>query len=63
MEIYRRMTPEQRMKIALDMSDEMRRISLNGIRARHPEMSEQEALEELIWLMHGVRRKPRTSKD
>ena len=39
------MTPCQRMKIALEMSEEMRRVSLDGIRARHREMSGQEALE------------------
>jgi hypothetical protein len=58
MEIFRRMTPGQRMKIALEMSDSMRNVSLCGLRSRHPEMSEQEALQELIRLMFGVVRKP-----
>ncbi len=38
-EVYRRMTPETRVEIAVQMSEDARRITEAGLRARHPELS------------------------
>jgi hypothetical protein len=52
--IFRRMTPEQRLHLALEMSESMRDIALAGLRSRRPELSEAELSRELIRLMYGV---------
>jgi len=52
-EIFRRMTPEQRLRIALELSEELRNIALSGVRSRHPEMSEEELKFELMRIMYG----------
>lgn len=52
--IFRRMTPEQRLWLALEMSESMRDIALAGLRSRRPELSEAELSRELIRLMYGV---------
>jgi hypothetical protein len=41
-EIYRRMTGEQRLKIALDLHEFACEISRAGIRHQHPDADEQE---------------------
>ena len=40
--ILRGMTPEQRLKSALDMSDFIRALFRQGLRKRFPELSEEE---------------------
>jgi hypothetical protein len=57
-EIFRRMTPEQRVQIALEMSEAMRNVSLAGLRSRRPELSESELRLELMRLMYGFLPKP-----
>jgi len=52
-EIFRRMTPEQRLRIALELSEELRNIALSGVRSRHPEMSEEELKFELMRIIYG----------
>ena len=52
-EIFRRMTPEQRIKLALDMSESIRNVARAGLRYRHPELSEEELSRELMRLMYG----------
>jgi len=47
------MTPEQRLRIALELSEELRNIALSGVRSRHPEMSEEELKFELMRIMYG----------
>ena len=42
MAVYRRMTGGQRMALALELSETVRTIARAGIRARHPEYSEQD---------------------
>ena len=51
--ILRRMTPEQRIKMALEMSESMRSVARAGLRYRHPELSEEELSRELMRLMYG----------
>lgn len=41
-EIFRRMTPERRLRIALEMGDSLRRFVAAGVRLRHPDYSEQQ---------------------
>lgn len=48
--VFRRMTGEQRLKLALEMSDFAREISLSRIRFEHPEWSEWEVKRELLRL-------------
>ncbi len=52
-EIFRRMTPEQRVLLALEMSESMRSVALAGLRSRRPELSESELARELMRLMYG----------
>lgn len=52
-EIYRRMSPSRRGELALELSDALRRASLAGIRARHPEYDADQAFLALARLEHG----------
>jgi hypothetical protein len=52
-EIFRRMTPEQRLRIALELSEEMRNIALSGLRSRQPELTEEELKREMLRIMYG----------
>ncbi len=51
--VYRRMTIDRRLELALEMSEAARRTSLDGIRARHPEYDEHTAVRALFHLVHG----------
>lgn len=57
-EIFRRMTPEERLGLALEMSESLRRVALDGLRSRRPELSEQELSAELMRLMYGFVAQP-----
>jgi hypothetical protein len=39
---FRRLSPSERMAIACQMSDEIRQVSADGIRHRHPGMTDAE---------------------
>lgn len=52
-EIFRRMTPAQRLKLALEMSESMRNVALAGLRSRRPDLNEEELSRELIRNMYG----------
>jgi len=48
---YRAMGPQERLRLALTMTDELHEIARSGLRARHPEWAAdqvEEALEELL---------------
>jgi hypothetical protein len=49
-QIRRRMTPEQRLLAALDISDLCREIRKAGIRRDHPDWSERQVMIELFRL-------------
>jgi hypothetical protein len=53
-EMFRRMQTEERLRLALEMSESMRNVALAGLRNRRPELSEKELFAELIRLMYGV---------
>ena len=53
LELYRRMTPGRRVMIAYEMSMMARRITLSGIRSRHPEYTDDEAKYALFRILVG----------
>jgi hypothetical protein len=52
-EIYRRMTPDQRCRMATEMSVMARTIALESIQDRHPEYDEHQARMALYRLLVG----------
>ena len=52
-EVFRRMGPEGRLRAALEMSEEIKRALEDGVRARHPEYTRQEARLAAIRLLLG----------
>ncbi|MBV8205430.1 MAG: hypothetical protein JO041_01455 [Acidobacteria bacterium] len=54
LEWFRRMTPAQRLEMALEMSEEVRGLALAGLRSRRPELTANELKRELIRLMYGL---------
>ena len=50
---YRRMGPEARVALAARMSEDVRLLALQGIRARHPEYDEEQARRALFRLVLG----------
>lgn len=45
--------PEARLRMALQMSDDVREITRCGIRSRHPKWSEDDVDAELVRIVHG----------
>ncbi|MDP9000150.1 MAG: hypothetical protein M3O46_08570 [Myxococcota bacterium] len=54
MELYRRMTDEQRSELALEMSEDVRRIAREGIQQRHPDYSGEDVRRALVALLYGA---------
>ena len=52
-EILRKLGPEARLKMALEMSDTLRSIVESGVRLRHPDYNEQQVRGEVARLMIG----------
>lgn len=52
-EAYRRMTPAQRVAIAIEMSEAARATTLAAIRARHPDYDPEMAKWALFRILHG----------
>lgn len=52
-EVWRRMGGSRRLAMAMELTESVRRMALNGIRASHPEYSEEEARLALFERMHG----------
>ena len=48
LEILRNMTGEQRVQIAVDMTNFMRRMTMSRIRAEHPEWTDWQVKRELL---------------
>ena len=53
LEIYRRMGPERRFELGVRMSEDIRALAAEGIRARHPEYSEAEVRFALFRMLLG----------
>lgn len=54
-EILRRLGPEVRLKMAFEMSDNLRRIVEDGVRNRHPDWDEETLRHHILYLMIGKR--------
>lgn len=54
-DVYRAMSPQRRIELALTMSEEVRHITLNGIRSRNPAFDEAQVNFELLRILHGAR--------
>ena len=52
-EIFRNMTTEQRLRMALEMSDSMRNVALAGLRSRRPDLDADGLSRELLRIMYG----------
>ena len=50
----RRLGPERRFWLAAKMSEDVRRISIEGERARHPELTEEHARRRVLSRMWGA---------
>ncbi|MBN1772402.1 MAG: hypothetical protein JXB32_14125 [Deltaproteobacteria bacterium] len=50
--IYRRMSPERRLRVGLELTELSRKLLREGIRRRHPEYGEPEVLQAFrrLWL-------------
>jgi hypothetical protein len=53
LEFYRRIGPARRLELALQMSDEMRHVTADGIRSRHPEYTDEQVRYALFRLTLG----------
>jgi hypothetical protein len=52
-EMFRRMTKEERLRLTLDLCDEMRDLALGGLRHRRPQLSEADLQRELNRMLYG----------
>jgi hypothetical protein len=53
LQLYRAVGPTRRVQIAVELSDVVRQLSLDGIRRRHPEYSEREVAQSFLALVYG----------
>ncbi|HEX6040085.1 hypothetical protein [Longimicrobium sp.] len=53
-EIHRRMTGEQRLNLAIEMSEMTRRIAMARLRSEHPDWTEWELKRELLRYAFGT---------
>ncbi len=51
--IYRRMPPEQRLRLACQMSDSIRVVAADGVRARHPDYNQRQVQLAVIRMTLG----------
>ncbi len=54
--VHRKLGVARRFKLACEMSEEIRAIALQRIRARHPEYGEAAVMDELVWELYGFKR-------
>lgn len=58
LEIFRRMTAEQRLRLALEMSESLREIALAGLRSRRPDLDPNGLSRELLRVMYQFAPEP-----
>lgn len=51
-DIHRRLSPVERLRIAMDMSDVARAFARSRVRGTHPDWSEREVTHELIAILY-----------
>lgn len=54
LERFRRMTGEERLMVAMNLSDEIRDIALAGFKSRHPQVPEKELLTLFFSEIHQI---------
>ena len=55
LEVYRAMSAQQRVLLALALSEDLRRVALDGIRSRKPASDEADLRVEWLRMLHGDR--------
>jgi hypothetical protein len=55
LEVYRAMSPQRRVEIALSMSEETRGVAVGGIRTRDASLDEEGVRHVLLRILHGAR--------
>ena len=53
-DIFRHMTTEERLHLALEMSESLRNIALAGLRRRRPDLDADRLVHELMRIMYGI---------
>lgn len=53
-DIFRKMTTDERLRLALEMSESLRNIALAGLRSRRPELDANGLTRELMRIMYGI---------
>jgi hypothetical protein len=53
LDVYRAMRPERRVEVAMAMSEDVRHIALDGIRARNPDYDEVQVHHAWLRMLHG----------
>lgn len=53
MAVYRRMGPQRRLELTLEMSDEGRQLAADGVRHRHPDYTECQVQDAVRFVMLG----------
>jgi len=56
--IFRAMTTEQRLRLALEMSESLRNVALAGLRSRRPDLDANGLSRELARIMYGLAPQP-----
>ena len=54
LDVYRAMRPQQRVEQALALSEEVRRIAMDGIRSRNPAFDDEQVRGELLRILYGA---------
>lgn len=52
-DVYRAMDPARRVQLAVAMSEDVRRITIEGIRARNPTFDDTRVHHEWLRILHG----------
>ena len=53
LDVYRAMSPQRRVELALTMSEEMLGVTVDGIRHRNPAFDDTRVRAELLRILHG----------
>jgi hypothetical protein len=53
LQLYKSLSPSERVKIAVDLSDAVRETAMAGIRRRHPEYSDAELSHAFLSMLYG----------
>jgi hypothetical protein len=61
-EVWQRIGPTARIRLAVEMSEEARRIALAGARSREPMLSDAELRSRLLRSLYGVESVPASNR-